>query len=173
MLGGVLVDEGRTTRIDFVAKTFVGSFENLAPLRGVHSGACGGVIRVARSVHVDLVREFVDHHVVAALGHAHVLPGEDHRPARPGFARELLVEGVHDAVLVHFFLAHAELARIDDDADPAVVDVQAEIENRQAGLRGDREAYIVRELEAVRAVHFLFGEKEEDELLEPCRLLRR
>jgi hypothetical protein len=36
-------------------------------------------------------------------------------------------QSVQEAVLVDFFLAHAELTRVDDDADPAVVDVQAEI----------------------------------------------
>src|SRR5207247_1490543 len=127
VLGGVLVDEGRSTRVDFVAKTFIGSFENSAPLRGVHSGARRRKIRVARSIHVDLVRESVDPHVVAALGRSHVFPGEDYRPARPGFPGEFLVEGAPDSMLVNLFLAHAEFAGIDDDADPTVVDVQAEI----------------------------------------------
>ena len=71
-----------------------------------------------------------------------------------------------DAVLVHFLFAYAEFAWIDDDADPAVVDVQPEIENRQAGLRGDRQARFVGELKALRAMHFLLREKDDDELLE-------
>src|SRR6266568_3243655 len=173
VLGRVVVYEGRPAGVDFAAEALVGFFERLAPLRGVHSGTRGGKVALAPSVHVDLVRELVDDHVVAALGEAHVFPGEDHRPARPRFPGELLVEGVDDAVLVHLLLAHAEFSGIDDDADPAVIYVQAEVENRQAGLRGDRQARFVGELEAVRTVHFLFREEQDDELLEPRRFLLR
>ena len=44
---------------------------------------------------------------------------------------------------------------------------QAEVQDRQAGLDGDRELDLVGELESVRSVHFLFREKEDDQVLEP------
>jgi hypothetical protein len=50
--------------------------------------------------HVQLVGEFVDDHVVAVAGHLRVMPGNDQRPALPGFAGEHVVVFMHDAVVV-------------------------------------------------------------------------
>src|SRR5206468_10872723 len=66
-----------------------------------------------------------------------------------------------------------EFARVDDNADPAMVDVQAQVENRQAGLRGDRQPHLGCQLQAVSAVHFFFGEEKNDELFQPGRILLR
>src|SRR5262245_21637840 len=135
VLGRVRVDEGRLAGVDLGAEALVGFFERLAPLRRVHALARVGVGLVAAAVHVDLVRELVDHDVVASLGHADVLPREDHRASRPRLAGELFLEGMDDAVLVDFLLLHAEFSGVDDDPDPALVDVEAQVEDGQAGLR--------------------------------------
>src|SRR5512145_1359989 len=62
--------------------------------------------------------------------------------------------------------AHAEIARVDNDAGEAGVPVDAELEDRQAGLRRNRHAHRIGNLEAVRGGELLLGEEEEGEFLE-------
>ena len=122
------------------------------------------------------MRELVDDDVVARLaavlggGRAerHVLPRQEHRPARPRLARQLVVPFVHDAVLVELLPPHPELPRVDDDADPAFVRVEPEVEHGEDGLHRDREPDLVGQLEAAGAVHLLLVEKEERELPQPA-----
>src|SRR3989442_548934 len=73
---------------------------------------------------------------------------------------------VRRSVLVELGAPHAEVARVDDDAGPAGVPVQAQLEDRQAGLRGDRDAHRVGHLHAVRAGELLLGEKQQHQLLQ-------
>src|SRR2546423_3644589 len=75
-----------------------------------------------------------------------------------------------DAVLVDFAAPHAKVAGIDHDAGPARVPVQAELEDRQAGLRRDRHSHLVGHLDAVRAGELLFGEKKEREVFQLLRI---
>src|SRR5882672_5646952 len=114
VLSGVGVDEGRLAGIHLGTEALVGALEGLAPFRRLHSVPGSRVILVPSAVHMDLVCELVDDDVVAALGQADVLPGEDHRSARPGLTREFLVEAVDDAVFVDLLLLHAEFPGVDD-----------------------------------------------------------
>jgi hypothetical protein len=124
------------------------------------------------------VRELVDDDVVARLaavlggGRAerHVLPRQQHRPARPRLARQLVVPFVHDAVLVELLPPHPELPGVDDDSHPALVRIEAEVEHREHRLHRDGEPDLVGQLEAAGAVHLLLVEKEERELPQPGEL---
>ncbi len=169
MFCGVGVDEGRLADVDVGTETVVGAIEHRAPGGRVHAGARGGKFGIARAVEVDFVGELVDDHVVAALLHADIFPREDHRATRPGLAGEGLVGDVHHAILVGLFLAHAEFAGVDDHAHPARIDLESQVEHRQAGLHRDRQAHLVVEGEAPGAVHFLFGKEQGREILQPRR----
>ena len=116
------------------------------------------------AAHVDHVRELMDDDVVAIgrrePGIVDVAPGEHDRAAAHRLAGELLVEGVHDAVLVFHFAPRDDRVLVDDDADEAAQPVEAQLQGRQAGLRGDGDGHRVSHLEAAYAGEFLLGEKE-------------
>jgi hypothetical protein len=109
--------------------------------------------------HVQLVGELVDDDVVAVAGHLHVVPGNDQRPAFPGFAGEHVGVFMDDAAFILDLPWHDELVGIDDDADPVLIGVQAELEDGQAALGSDRDADFVAQLQAIGGAEFLFGEK--------------
>ena len=105
--------------------------------------------------HVELVRELVDHDVVAGHArilvarHGDVLVGKDHGAAQPRLARHGIVGEVDDAGFVHDLALGRELRRIHDHVRPAVVPLDAEFEHEDRGLRGDVQAHLVGDLEAV------------------------
>jgi hypothetical protein len=101
------------------------------------------------------------------------VPREHDRTAGKRLAGELVLPFVHHAVLVDAFAAHLEVAGVDDDAAPARVPVEPELEDRQAGLRGDRHAHRVGDLEAVHAGELLLGEEEEHEAAQLVPTLRK
>jgi hypothetical protein len=115
--------------------------------------------------HVELVRELVDHHVVARHaqllvgGHRHVFVREDHRPAEPRLAGHRVLREVDDARFVHFLALRGELRRIDDHLRPAVVPLDAELEDQDRGLRRDLDHHEVGDLEVVGAGEVLGGEE--------------
>ena len=95
----------------------------------------------ASRMHVEDVDELVDHDVVApgrrgpALGD--IAPGQHQRPAFHRLAGKLLGVAMHDAGLVDGLAAGHHRIRVDDDADEAVIAVEAEFEGsaRKPGLR--------------------------------------
>lgn len=111
---------------------------------------------------VQLVREFVDDHIEGAVGARRIAPREDHRPALPGLADRLLDVFVHDAVLVHALALDGETGRVDDDFVPAFVQGGRQVQYRQGGLRGDRQAHEIGDFQPVRAVDVLACQQ-------PCR----
>lgn len=133
-----------------------------------------GRMAIGRAAHhVDLVRELVDHDVVRvrAVRHLHVFPRQDHRPAFPRFAARVVLDLVHDAVLVLDRLADHEFARIDDDADPAAIQLEAEVQHGHARLRGDADDDRVGEFEPVRGRKRLLCEKEARRFAQPFAIL--
>ena len=112
------------------------------------------------------MRKFVNDRVVAVIEAAvgGVVPGQDDRAAVPGFARKLLAHLVLDAVLVDEDLLALEARRVDDDRGPAVVTVDTELEDRQAGLQRDHEAHRARHLETPRALEGLAVQEQHAKL---------
>ena len=53
------------------------------------------------------------------------------------------------------------------------IPVEAELEDRQAGLRGDRDAHRVGDLEAVRAGELLLGEEQQRQLAQLRRARKK
>ncbi len=119
---------------------------------------------------VELVSEFVDHHIAAIVrdGRAfeRVFPGNHDLALRPGFPGKRLP----------FLLQHArgfgtqslddESARIDEDLPEVLEVVRLAIEDQQAGLRGDGDAHFVRDLEAAAADERFLGHEHLHVLLE-------
>src|SRR3989442_6053847 len=94
------------------------------------------------------------------------VPRDHHRPAGHRLAGELVVPFVHYAVLVDLRALHAKVARVDDDAGPAGVPIEPQLEDRQAGLRRDRHAHLVGDVQAVRAGELLFREEQEHQVFQ-------
>ncbi len=145
---------------------------------------CPGAARVAVGLavqHVDLVGELVDHDVVpglaAGLGgrgaELDVLPREGDRPAGPRLARKLVVPFVHHAVVVQLLPAHPELAGVDDDAHPAVVEIEPEIEDRQARLQRDRDPDLVGQLEVAGRGNLFLVQEQHHQLPQPACVVGR
>ena len=99
------------------------------------------------------MRELVDHDVVAPVGRlagvADVAPRQHHRAAFHGLAGQHLVVLVHDAVVVDDLAPRQHRVGVHDDADEAVVPVEAQPQHRQAGLRGDGHGHGVGDVQAV------------------------
>jgi hypothetical protein len=66
---------------------------------------------------------------------------------------------VDDAELVLDAARDDELVGVDDDADPAAIVAEAEVEDRQAALDGDRDADGVVQFEAADGGELLLGEE--------------
>jgi hypothetical protein len=109
-------------------------------------------VRIAVA-HVELVRELVDHDVVAGhallavAGECHVLVREDDRTAEPRLARHGIVGEVDHARLVDDLALGGELARVHDDLAPALEPFDAELEHEDAGLRRDLDLHPRRDFE--------------------------
>src|SRR6185503_12637901 len=90
-----------------------------------------------------------------------------HRAAGPGFAREFVVPFVHHAVFAGLRALHLEIGRVHDDADPAVVPVEAECQYWQAGLQRDLDAVVLRQREPVHRRELLLREEHDRHFLQP------
>src|SRR5581483_9295781 len=117
---------------------------------------------------VELVRELVQHDVVRVVhvppGGDDVVPREHDRPARPRLAEPCRVELVHDSVRPALDDARDVGVRVDDDRDELrVVRRRRPVEEKDAGVRRDRHADLVRHLEATRALEVLLGEEDLEE----------
>ena len=88
--------------------------------------------------------ELVDHDVVALGGEpsglGHVVPRQHHRSALHRFARQLLVPGVHDAVIVFHLAAGDDRVGMDDDADETIEPLDSQRECRPATSAASRAA---------------------------------
>ncbi len=132
---------------------------------GVDPGASRHVVRQARDavdsaiLHVELVRELVDDDVDAVDFLAVLEPRDQHRAAFPCLAEHRVVVFMHHAILVDDAARNDEVARIDDDADPAAIMVEAEVQHGQAGLQANRKLNGRRQAQVAGACPFLFGDK--------------
>ena len=160
--------------IDALAERVVLGIQHLDP------GFLGGPIRQRRHAvgvalaHVHHVHELVDDDVVADLGRlaglVDVAPGEHHRPAVHRLAGQFFLVLVHDAVVVDELTLCDHRVCMHDDALEAVVPVQAELQRRQTGLRGDRDGHLVVHGQALRAGELLVGEEQRGHLAQPSHL---
>ena len=125
------------------------------------------------ALHVQLVGEFVDHHVDAVGVFGMFEPRDQHRATVPGFTEGVVVELMHHAVLVDDAARNHEVARIDHDADPSGVPVEAQMQDRQAGLQGDRQLDAGCQLQVLRAAPLLFGDELAGQLAQAGALIRR
>lgn len=132
------------------------------------SGAAVG----GAAAHVDLVDELVDDEVVAVggvlAGLFHVAPAQHHGAAFHGFAVDVLGVVVHHAVVVDGGARGAHAVGLDHDADKIVVPRQRlpgpvggrQVQQRQAGLRGDENGNGVGDDKTARAGEFLVVEEQ-------------
>jgi hypothetical protein len=181
VLGGIGIEQRLLLALDHANETRVRRLERALPDAGVHVRVRHGEPVGLALEHVDLVGELVDHDVVSGLAAGRrgrrpeldVLPRERDRPAGPRLARELVVPFVHHAVLVQLLPAHPELAGVDDDAHPAVVEIQPEIEDRQARLQRDRDPDRVGQLEAAGRGNLLLVQEQHHQLAQAARVVGR
>ena len=69
-----------------------------------------------------------------------------------------------DAAFVLDAARDDEFVGVDDDADPVAVSIETEFENRQAALRGNRDADFVAQFEAAGDAEFSFWRKRNSAL---------
>jgi hypothetical protein len=121
--------------------------------------AIGNAVAQVKHVH-----ELVDHHVVAPLCGdtrlGNVVPRQHHRPAVHGLARQLFVVVVDHADLVHVLASGPNRIGMDDDAFEAVVPRQAQVQNRQAGLRCDGNGHFIADVQALHAGELFVGQEK-------------
>ena len=126
----------------------------LVGARRQRRAAVGGAV-----LHVDLVDELVNHHVVAMFGRTarggHVLPTQRDRAAVHGFAQQRFLVGMHHAGWVGADAPGQHRARMHDDAGEIVIPVQPQVQHRQASLCGDGDGHFIGHLQLVRASELL------------------
>ena len=114
------------------------------------------------------MRELVDHDVVDSVGAhqrgvvaaGHGLPGQHDWAALHGLAGQLFVVGVDDAVLVGHLTARHHLRLVHHDPHKAVIALQAQVQDGQAGLGRHGDGNLVRHDKAGGAMEFLGGQEE-------------
>ena len=121
--------------------------------------------------HVELVRELVDDQVVAfppAAGQ-YARPGKNHRPLVPGFAAVLAVPLVLHAAGIAVALGTEEVVGVEDDFVEALVPVEfAQVQQRQLGLRREKQALLVVEIDARQGGEMLVGQEQHAGLTQPA-----
>jgi len=115
--------------------------------------------------------ELVDHDVVAVdrrlSRFCNVAPRQHHRSAVHGLTGELFVVMVHDAVVIDDLAARDDGVFMNHDADEAVVTLEPQLQDRQAGLRRDRNGHRVVDLEAAHAGELLVREEQRAQFAQP------
>ena len=148
----------------------------MALTRSLAGLSCWRERREPASFCVQVVRELVQHHVVAVrrpqCGLFDVFPGQDDPVRVPGFAGELAATLRHQPVVVVHFVLDPERAGVHEDGLQFIVQARP-TEQQQARLRGDRRADFIGDLEPVAADELLFGEKGNDEPVEAAGKVRR
>ena len=173
MFGAVGVEEQVLTPVEAGAEIVVGVLESGGPGTGGHAGRQPRVAVHFAVAHVQLVGEFVNHHVDAVKGVFCVEPRQQHRTAFPGFAEDFVVVFMHHAIFVGDPAGNDEITGINDDADPVGVGVDTDIQYWQAGLQGDGQKNVVGDEQPFGAVDFLVGEKFEGHAAQAGAFFRR
>src|SRR5690606_20783385 len=111
-------------------------------------------------VEIELVREFVYHHIdVRAQSGCAVFPRKNQRPAFPCLARRLFHIFMHHPAFVDIGTGNEETTGVDDDFRPTFVDIRFQVQNRQRSLYGDGQLDFVCDGQAVRTAEALAGEQ--------------
>jgi hypothetical protein len=120
--------------------------------------------------HVELVRQFVDHQVVAfpATAGQHAGPGEDDRALLPGFAAVLAVPLMLDAAGIAMALGAEEVVGVQDDFVETLVPVQvAQVQQRQLRLGGEQQALLLMQFDAGQGGQVFVGEEQHAGFTQP------
>ena len=163
------INERAAACLDIGAVALVGRDDDARPVGETLIAKRGRAVGMAGKI-IQLMGEFMDHHVVAVAMIARALvavgPRQDHRPARPAFAGAHDVAFGDDVAIVHL-LTGFEGAGIDEDRGQMAVPRRA-VGDQKAGLCGNGEAYFAGDLKPVAAVE-LHLVKEEVDLAFECR----
>jgi len=126
---------------------------------------------------VELVREFVDDHVVTVVrvGRAgqYRVPGQHHLTARRRFAQMHPRAEVLDAAGVGFASLHRERAGIEQDFAHVGEVVQRPVQHQQTGLGGDQHLHVLAHHQAIAADEALLGDEDADAAAQPSLQVRR
>ena len=150
---GVGIDEGFCVGVlvQLAVEVVEGLLHGVGPVADAHVGVQWRQAVGVAVEHVEFVRQFVDHQVVAvpaAAGH-HAVPGQDDRALGPGFAAVFAVPFVLDAAGVAVALGAEEVVGVEDDFVEALVPVQlAQVHQRQLGLGGEEQALFLVQFDA-------------------------
>jgi hypothetical protein len=92
--------------------------------------------------HVELVRHFVDDHVVPRFLRdiEHIRLRQDHRPAPPNIAGQRRVGLVNYSCGIHLLATWNEGVRVHDDAVPTVVPIKPQLQDRYASVSREQNA---------------------------------
>ena len=128
-----------------------GAREDLRPHAAIHAPMQWRKAVGIPVEHVELVRHFVDDHVVPGFlpGIQHIRPGQDHRPAAPCLSGHHAAGLVNHSRRIHVWAPWNERVRIHDDAVPTVVPVHAQFQDGQASMRRDQDPVGVLEMQAL------------------------
>ena len=94
-------------------------------------------------------------------------PGKDDRAAQPGLPCIGHLVGFDQAVFVTDLMARHELVRVDDDFDPAVVVLDSQFEDQDAGLDRDAELHLLVEFQAAGPRDLLAVHEQDRQFPEP------
>jgi hypothetical protein len=128
--------------------------------------------------HVEVMRELVQHHVVAGREPVFdVLPRNDDSPRVPCLARQHPVTFRDHAVTVAMRVWHDERRRIHQDREQVVVEMRARhvrpVADEQAGVGSNHDAHLFRDSQPVAADERLLADEDPDQLLQAREQLRR
>ena len=110
-------------------------------------------------LHVQLVGKFVNHHIDAVCVFRQFEPGNQYRAAIPGFTHDCVVILMDYSIGVDHVARNHEVARIDHNADPAGIPVEAKVKNRQAGLKGNSQLDAGCQMQPLCTAPLLFGDQ--------------
>ena len=153
VLGGIGIYRGLGVRmaIKLSVEIIIGFLHDFRPVADPHVGMQRWQAIGIAVEHVEFVRQFVDHQVVAfpaAAGH-HARPGEDDRALLPGFAAVLAIPFVLDTAGVAMPLRTEEIVGVEDDFVKTLVLVQvAQVQQWQLRLGREQQALLLMEFNA-------------------------
>ncbi|KAI3488917.1 hypothetical protein L1887_46947 [Cichorium endivia] len=156
--------------VELAVEVVVGLLHGLGPVTDAHVGVQWRQAVGVAVEHVQLVRQFVDHQVVAfpAAAALHPGPGHDHRALLPGLAAVLGVPFVLDAAAVAMALRADEVVGVEDQFVEALVPVQRpQVQQRQLGLGGEEQALAVIQLDAWQAGQVLVVQEQHAGFAQP------
>ena len=115
---------------------------------------------------IQLVREFVKHHIVSAAGVVngaqYRVPGQDHRPFAPGFPRTRLTTFLHHAGTDVPRGRHDVGARIDQHGAQVGIIIRIAVQQEQARMGCDADPDFIVQLQTAASFELLFCQEHLD-----------